>query len=173
MKELPIYVRPQKTMFTHWTETLYICLSDDGDMWLKVWNVGDCGSGETFKSQETKEMSELYTQIQELCHEKDWDFNEVLHSIPNEESGLAMLLGTENIKVVTDRDAEEEFYLMASQAIKSVIYPSTDLGASNERAMHEKIQLFVMKYLKLYKSLPTGDHFVGDIKVTFPQAYDL
>ena len=173
MKELPIYVRPQKTMFTHWTETLYICLSDDGDMWLKVWNVGDCGSGETFKSQETKEMSELYTQIQELCHEKDWDFDEVLRSIPNEESGLAMLLGIESQKAATEEKAEEDLYLIASQAYKSAIYAYKNPGVSNQRIMHEKIKSFVVNYLKVYKSLPTGDHFVGDIKVTFPQAYDL
>lgn len=160
-------------MFTHWTETLYICLSDDGDLWLKVWNVGDCGSGETFKSHETKEMSVLYTQIQELCHEKDWDFDEVLHSIPNEGSVLAMLLRIENQKAIAEGEAEEDLDLIASEACRSAIYAYKNSGVSNQRIMHEKIKSFVVNYLKLYKSLPTGDHIVGDIKVTFPQAYDL
>ena len=108
MKEIPIYTRPQSTMFTHWTETLYICLSDDGDMSLKIWNVGDCGIGETFKSKETKEVGVLYKQIEDLCYEKEWEIEEILKLIPDDDGNLHDLLSEEQKRVAAERKIAEE-----------------------------------------------------------------
>ena len=168
MKQVPIYTKTQSTTFTHWTETLYICLGDDGDMSLKIWNVGDCGSGETFKSKETKVMSVLYKQIEDLCYEKEWEEDEVLQSIPKEWSLLASLLGVEKDSVNREKDAENTLNMIASWASKSAIYAYNNSGISNKRLMYECIQSFVVDYLKEHKTLPCGVHVINGVEVTFP-----
>lgn len=95
-------------MFTHWTDTLYICLSDDGHMSLKILNIGDSGCGETFKSKATKEVSVLYEQIEDLCYEKGWETEEILKSLPNDDGNLRDLLRDEQKRVVAERKITEE-----------------------------------------------------------------
>ena len=97
-------------------------------MSLKIWNVGDCGNGETFRSNETKDVKDLYTQIEDLCYEKEWEVDEVLQSIPKEWSLLASLLGVEKDSVNREKDAENTLNMIASWASKSAIYAYNNSG---------------------------------------------
>ena len=135
---------------------------------MKIWNVGDCGSGETFRSNETKDVKDLYTQIEDLCYEKEWEEDEVLQSIPKEGSLLASLLGVAKDSVDREEDAEDTLSMIASRAFKSAIYACNNSGISNKRLMYESVQSFVVDYLKEHKTLPYGTHEINGVEVTFP-----
>jgi len=169
MKDIPVYTKSDDSMFTHWTETLYLCCDENKEMYLKILNSGDFGCGETFRSLGTTSIGVLYSQLQQLCSEKNWEIDDVIESVPSVELPLiSQQLELERRRLVAERDAEDKMSLLVAKVSLGAIYSKNSLNQMDLRIMDDTIQSYVFDYLKMNNRLPTGSHLVNGTEVTFP-----
>jgi hypothetical protein len=164
---ISIYSKSNSTIFSNWTDTLFVEIQKDGKISLHIESISNTEKGEKARTNATTEIKEVYCQLLALCNDQEWDLDQVINSIPSQISYLGKRLKNENEKSKLEQELEEHRNHLVSDVIDSAVFLNEQNGLINRRLEREKVCSYISEFITKHNMIPSGKHLIEGVSVTF------